>query len=303
MSTKVHFSIKYDGPALAHHQMDVRELAPALIALSELLEHANKAAFPDADNVRVEVQGNFKAGSFGIDLIAVQSPVQQIVSLLSGPESTAAANLSGILSGLGLLIGAGGGLIGLIKWLRGRKPSKISPLGDKVIFELTDVETKETFEVDLITGKLYQSRVVRQSLAKVVKPLERPGIEVFACGKDGKTEAAVTSDERAWFDMAASEAEVVSVTVRENVVLEIESAVFKDDNKWRFHDGAASFFAEIADIEFIKRVNAGEKRFGKKDVLIADLKITQTVTDNGLKQEFLVDRVHAHKEPLQRQIL
>ncbi len=28
MSATVHFSIKYDGPALASHQMDVRELAP-----------------------------------------------------------------------------------------------------------------------------------------------------------------------------------------------------------------------------------------------------------------------------------
>ena len=60
MSTSVHFSIKYDGPALVGHQMDVRELAPALIALSELLEQANKAAFPNAAEVRVNIQGNFK---------------------------------------------------------------------------------------------------------------------------------------------------------------------------------------------------------------------------------------------------
>lgn len=32
MNSSVHFSIRYDGPALSNHQMDVRELAPALIA-------------------------------------------------------------------------------------------------------------------------------------------------------------------------------------------------------------------------------------------------------------------------------
>lgn len=300
MSAKVHFSIKYDGPALATHQMDVRELAPALIALSELLEHANKAAFPDSNEVRVNVQGNFKGGSFGVDLIAAQTMAQQIVTLLSGDEATAASNLFGILGGLGLL--GSGGVIGLIKWLRGRKPSTIRTEGDKVIFELIDSEQKETFEVDLIAGKLYQTRVVRQTLARVVKPLERPGIDVFACGKDGKTQTVITSEERVWFDMAASEADVVSNTLRQNVLLQIESAVFKDDNKWRFHDGSTAFFAEIADRSFIDRINAGDERFGKGDVLIADLRIIQSVTDSGLKQEYLIERVHSHREPLQRKL-
>jgi hypothetical protein len=300
MSAKFHFSIKYDGPALVSHQMDVRELAPALIALSELLEHANKAAYPDASEVRVNVQGNFKGGSFGVDLIAVQTVAQQIVNLLSGNEATAASNLLGILGGLGLI--GGGGLIGLIKWLRGRKPSAIRTAGDKVVFELMDAEQKETFEVDLIAGKLYQTRVVRQTLARVMKPLEREGVDVFACGKDGATQSVVTSDERVWFDMAASEADVVSNTVRQNVLLQIESAVFKDDNKWRFHDGSNAFFAEISDRAFVDRINAGDERFGKGDVLIADLRMIQSVTDNGLKQEYLVEKVHAHRDPLQQKL-
>jgi hypothetical protein len=44
MTTTVHFSIKYDGPLLDSYQMDVRELARALIALSNMLEEVNKAA-------------------------------------------------------------------------------------------------------------------------------------------------------------------------------------------------------------------------------------------------------------------
>lgn len=300
MSASFHFSIKYDGPALATHQMDIRELAPALIALSELLEHANKAAYPDSNEVRVNVQGNFKGGSFGVDLIAVQTMAQQIVSLLNGDEATAAANLLGILGGLGLI--GGGGVIALVKWLGGRKPSSIRTVGDKVVFELIDAEKRETFEVDLIAGKLYQTRIVRQTLARVVKPLEREGVDVFACGKDGVTQAVITSDERVWFDLAASEADVVSNSLRQNVLLQIESAVFKDDNKWRFHDGSTAFFAEIADQTFVDRINSGDERFGKGDVLIADLRIIQSVTDNGLKQEYLVEKVHAHRDPLQQKL-
>lgn len=297
MTAAVHFSIKYDGPALASHEMDVRELAPALIALSTLLEQANKAAFPNSAEVRVNVQGNFKGGSFGVDLIAVQSVADQIISMFAGREATAAANLLGILAGLGLL--GTGGVIGIIKWLKGRKPSAIRIEGDKTILEIRTVEMVETFEVDLITGKLYQTRIVRQSLAKVVKPLEREGIDYFACGRDGVTEAVVTKDEVHYFEVAASDADIVSDSVSEGVLLQIDSAVFKEANKWRFNDGATSFFAEIADEDFLARIESGQERFGKGDVLVVDLRRIQSISDNGLKLEFILEKVREHRSPLQ----
>lgn len=301
MTASVHFSIKYDGPALAAYQMDVRELAPALIALSDLLEQANKAALPDAPDVRVNVQGNFKGGSFGVDLIAVQTITQQLVSMFSGPEAAAASNLYALLGALGLV--GGGGLIGVIKWLRGRKPSAIRFEQDKTVFELRDSETVETFEVDLMTGRLYKTRVVRQSLAKVIKPLEREGIELFAVGKDGVTQSVVTKAEAVYFEIAATEADVVSDSTLPKVLLQIESAAFRDDNKWRFSDGGTPFYAEIADHEFLQRINAGIERFGKRDVLVADLRRVQSITDNGLKIEHIIVRVHEHKEPLQQDLL
>jgi hypothetical protein len=299
MSATVHFSIKYDGPALASHQMDVRDLAPALIALSTLLEEANRAIYPDSSEVRVNVNGTFKGGSFGIDFVALQSIKDQIVSIFAGQEATAAANLFGILGGLGMLGATGGGLIAVIKWLKGRKPSAVRIVGDATIFEITTSEEIETLEVDLAAGKLYQSRVVRQALAKVVKPLETDGIDVFACGRDGKAESVVTKEEAVYFAVAASDADVVSDTTSEKTLLQIESAVFKDGNKWRFSDGGNSFFAEITDEAFLGRIDAGHERFGKGDVLIVDLRRVQSISDTGLKSEYIVEHVHEHKEPLQ----
>lgn len=306
MSATVHFSIKYDGPALESHQMDVRELAPALIALSNMLEEANKVAFPDSASVKVNVQGNFKGGSFGVDLIAIQSITDQIVSMFSGPEATAFSNLKSILEAIGLIVGTGGagrGLIGLIKWLRGRKPSSIRTSGDRVVFEVVEESISETFEIDLVAGRLYQSRVVRKALANVVKPLERDGIDVFASGQDGQTAEVIRKDDAPWFTVAESDADIVSDTVAEHVLLQIESAVFKDDNKWRFSDGSGSFFAEVADPIFVNKINLGDERFGKGDVLIVDLRRIQTISDNGLKMEYSIVRVHEHRAPLQRQLL
>ena len=282
--------------------MDVRELAPALIALSNMLEEANKVVFPDSGNVKVNIHGNFKGGSFGVDLIAVQTIADQIVSILSGPEAAAFSNLKTILESLGLIGCAGCGLVGLMKWLRGRKPSAIRTEGDQIIFEITEESSVETFGVDLVAGKLYQSRVVRKALANVVKPLAREGIDIFASGRNGKTAEVIRKEDAAWFEVSESDADIVSDTLSEHVLLQIDSAVFKDDNKWRFNDGSSSFFGEIADPGFIEKINSGVERFGKRDVLVVDLRRVQTVTDHGLKMDYSITRVHEHRLPLQQKL-
>ena len=42
MSEKETFLISYDGTALASHEMEVRDLAPALLGLADALHEANK---------------------------------------------------------------------------------------------------------------------------------------------------------------------------------------------------------------------------------------------------------------------
>lgn len=303
MSATAHFSIKYDGPALVAHQMDVRELAPALMALASLLEEANREAYPDGNEVRVQVKGTFKGGSFGVDLIALQSIKDQLVSLLNGPESTAAATLFGILGGVGLVKGVYAGLIQLIKWLNGRKPSSITRVDDHEVVEIRTDDTVETLEIDLIAGKLYRSRQVRQSLAKVLKPLERDGIDVFAAGRHGKSETVIEKCDLPAFTDAAQEADVASDNTMLRILVQVESAVFRDGNKWRVSDGSTTFHAAMEDVDFIARVDAGLERFGKGDVLIVDMRRVQLITDNGLKSEWSIIKVHEHRAPLQASLL
>lgn len=302
MSASIQFSIKYDGPALEHHEMDVRELAPALLALSTLLEESNRALNGDKPEIRVHVKGNFQSGSFKIDLAAALSFKEQLVSIFSGAEATALSNLFGILGGLGLI--GGGGLIALIKWLKGRKPSRIEFQGDKAVFIIEETtETSESFEVDLAVGRLYATKTVRQSLSKVVKPLERSGIDYFASGQDDKADTVVTKEDAEFFFSLEGDAEEVSNTITEGALLQIESAVFKDGNKWRLSDGTTSFFAEINDRDFLSRIERGEARFGKGDVLVVDLRRIQSITDSGLKSEYKVEKVTEHRGPLQASLL
>lgn len=300
MTATAEFSIKYDGPALASHQMDVRELAPALLALSTLLEEANRVVYPESPPVRVNVRGSFQSGSFKIDLSVLQTMREQLVAIFSGPDATAAANLFGIIGGIGLVGGAAaGGLIGLIKFLKGRKPTSIRFENDRAIFEIIVEERTEVFVTDLVATRLYQSKIVRQSLARVVKPLEQAGVDVFMAGRDDHIEVTVLKEDVPAFVAAGNDAEVVSDTINEGNLLQLESPVFKDGNKWRFTDGTNTFYAEIADEEFLAKVETGEARFGKGDVLIVDLRKIQSIADSGLKTEYIVARVREHRAPLQ----
>lgn len=76
-----HFQIIYDGPALADSTMDVRDLAPALLALGSVIEEANYALNRQKAKIAVKVKGSFKTGCFGIEFDVVQSLLDQTLSL------------------------------------------------------------------------------------------------------------------------------------------------------------------------------------------------------------------------------
>lgn len=82
MSTeKKHFSVKYDGVALDTHEMNVRDLSPALMAMADAIETANQTLFPNAPQIQVSVKGGFKEGSFDIDLSALLTIAEQVADI------------------------------------------------------------------------------------------------------------------------------------------------------------------------------------------------------------------------------
>lgn len=296
MSSREKFNVVYDGPALAEHRMDVRDLAPALIAISDLFTAANKELNGDAADVRIEVKASFKAGSFGIELLFSQDFVSQIRDIFAGQNATALSNAGGIIAFVGL---AGGGLIGLLQKLRGRRPFEILQRGE--ISEVW-ITAEESIEVDSKVIRLWRSRTVRTSLEKTLSPLEREGITEFGIVYNGEVTLELHDDDVESFRATVpTEAEVVSDAVTRKVLL-LESVVFKDDNKWRFHDGQYPFHAAIEDVDFIAKINSGE-RFGKGDVLVVDLRQVQTIDDGQLKNDYIIVKVHEHRAPLQRQLL
>lgn len=294
------FYVVYDGPALEDSQMNINDLAPALLALGDLFKEANSVLNKSEMAVQLKVRASFRTGSFGIDLIAVQTTLQSLLSIFNSDAVNGALNLIEIL---GLAGGTGMGLLQVIKWIRGRNVTQVTIHDDdKATIMIDDDELKvEQKIIDLL-----QNHKIRQALQQAIaEPLEKEGIEIFACAQtpDDKTKFEIISKtEGRYFKSPPVEDEHLDEKEYE-ASYELISPVFQEDNKWRMSDGDSKFYVEILDHDFIREVQRSERNFAKGDILRMKVRETQVLTENGLKStrqalEILEHRNRVRQLPL-----
>lgn len=297
MSEKFH--VVYDGKALEEHLMDVRDLAPAMMAISDLLTHANKEINGDKLEIQLNVKANFKTGCFGIEFVEHLSWVNQIKDMLAGPTATALANASGILGLVGFFSGAAVGVIQIYKKLEGKPPVRIEETTDsaKVFYSET-----EYLEVDKRALRLYRSKVIASDIEKMLEPLSKDGIDSFYVVRemlDENVELFIDKEEVEYFKFQDID-DHLSESITETF-LQIESISFKEKNKWRFNNGGATINASISDEAFLQKIDSGLLRFGKGDLLKVKLKTIQFLAHTKLKTEFEVVEVIEHKTTKQEE--
>lgn len=289
--SKASFNVLYDGPALANSEMDVRELAPALLALGELLEAANAVINNGRAQVSVQVRATFKTGCFGIELDVLQSLMQQAQSLFA---HEAVATAKDLLEWLGLIGAPVLGLLELVKRVRNRTIDQVVLLDNgkvRIVFD------GEHFETEQKVLELYRQFKVRSALEAVLKPLEKEGIDTFAVTdlKQQQRFIEVSKAERHFFKAPEPEAEPLSDDEFE-VNLQIVSISFQDGNKWRFSDGASVFYADMLDEGFAAQVASSAASFAKGDILKVKLRRVQAIFGETVRAEHTVLKVLEHRK-------
>lgn len=285
-----HLTFVFAGPAVESSEIDVQDLAPALLAIGALIQAANAEINGDRAHVAVKVKAT-KSGSFEVDLILVQSLLEQakgFFDILTVHKDGIAA-----MSDLAELLfkgGAGvGGLIGLLKWLRGRKPDSIVPVGGDVHVHIGD----NHFLTNAQTIQLAESVAVREQARKMVSTLENNGIDVLQVRRDGETMAEVRREDVPSFDVVDGE-EVLADEERV-MTLQIISLSFKEDNKWRFTDGGEVFSATVMDNEFLRKVANNDIAFAKGDYLVCRVREVQRRGPRGLQKDRTIVLLIEHK--------
>lgn len=288
------FQVVYDGPALVGSTIDVRDLAPALLAFGDVVEQANMTLNDGRASIALRVNASFKSGCFGIDFSVIQSLMSQVASLFKEPAVVTAKELAeqvGFVYKHGAAVALG--VIGVVKWLRNRKINKVVLLDNGRARIEVDGDRLETEQQ---TIALLRNFKLRQALEiAIAKPLEKEGFESVAISEKPQLGfLVITKAERDYFVAPPPDTEELDdQTTTAN--LQLVSVAFKGDNKWRFYDGTTQFHAAITDEQFVHRVQAGEENFAAGDILSVRLRKRQWLEGDVMKAEYEVSEVLKHR--------
>lgn len=278
------FSVRYYGASINDGRMPVRELASSLIALSDSFKEIQQIINPNEKKVSLDIKAT-EEGSFVVDLILANGVdvISKTIDMLSGKESTAFANLV-------VYVETFGGAVSLLKPLHKNKikTKKEFPEG-YVKLTLTDGTIIETTANSL---KAYQDVEFRNNLRNVVEPLEKEGIDGMEINSKKSNKIIVKKEDLDNFDVPNPDDKQLESTVSEDF-LQIINVAF-EHGKWKFSDGSSHFFANIEDENFIKSVIENKTQFGSSDILKVQLRTNRKITSDGLKSEFIIEKVLEH---------
>lgn len=283
MST-VDFTLIYDGPALRDHQMNVRDLAPAMLAVGEAFEALNVLYNGKSAQIAVNVRAH-EPGCFSI-AFDVQQMASAAGDYLAGTGISSALNLMTILFG-----GTGPGLVGLIvliRKMRGAKPDRIEKLSPGM-FRLFIGD--ETYDVPVELLQAYQDLRIRRAVEGfVAKPLQKAGITNMTVDSGRQRIAQVRSIEAPLYRAPEPDTDIV-IDDERKAAYTIRDLSFDEDGAWRLFDGANPIKARIEDQQFLGQVERDEIRFAKHDVLVCLVHFVQKRTGRGLENEYTVKEV------------
>lgn len=292
-------TLVFDGPAVENGEIDVQDLAPALLAIGELIQAANQEINGNRAQISVKVRATAE-GSFEVGLALIQSLMENAKSLFDfaaeNKDGIAAANeLTDLLFKIvGGTVTMGGGLFALVKFLKGRKPDMIEHKDGDVHIHIGD----NFFIANQRTFQLAGSVAVREQAKKAIATLSNNGINKIKVKRSGHDDLEVSKSEVGYFEYEDTEEELADET--RTMTLQIISLSFKEDNKWRVTDGGDSFSAVIEDTCFLNKIAKNEIAFSKGDYLVCEVREKQLRSSKGLKKERSIIQVKDHKPAAQQ---
>jgi len=280
------FQFYYDGELVDAGIMDARDLAPALLALADLIDSANKEVSGGSSNVSLRVHSDFKNKCFEVNLSVVVGYYRQFVDMFTAPEAQAWAALCSVIGISGF------GLLQLIKKSKGRKPTRVVAIQhtQKVSIEF---DGDDPIEVDERVFRLFQNSAARNAAAKIVAPLERDGYEELGIKYRGEKVLKVNKEEAPYFRaLEEYEDEIVSESP---AYVKIITPSFKEGNKWRVHDGDSIKSVDILDEDFLLRVRTRDELFGNNDYMRVVMRTKQWREGEKIKVTHAIVKVLKHE--------
>ncbi len=246
-------TIRYDGPLLADHQMDIADIAPALLGISELCKIANRKFNGERAAVKVLIGTDAEHQCFQLDLHVVQTLWEHTRTILSSEDVKTAKEF---LEWLGLISGAMGAPVGLFHLLK--------KLGNRKI-DSTTIESRDGRDVVQITVEgdnnsitvypqalaLLRDEAAIQNAKKIVQPLINEGYTKVEFESNKRvTETIVRDDAISIAAILPAQIETPRTDEPQTVTvwLTVYAPVYDPHaSKWRFRFGSAHAYMDIRE--------------------------------------------------------
>lgn len=283
------FDLTYDGAALSQHEMDVRDLAPALLSTANLFRSLNRELHPTDPDVQV----NIKATGEGSFLLQLKLLYEQMQNVIGNHQLNSDEGLAGLF-----VI-----LIQLIRYVRKRgrsgPPTAMTPIdGTDVLIRAIWADGTQ-LEITRDALRMADNPAVRSLLRDVIRPVSRFGIDILEFRRSGQNvpDESVSKEDLPSLDAPVEAGREILNVFERDTYLTVRAPAFDPSLKWRFYDGIVNFAAPIVDAEFLARMGRREESFAVGDVLYCSLRTTQWRDSQGIHSEIEIVTVHGHLPP------
>jgi hypothetical protein len=304
MSKHVTTTIRYDGPALDQHQMDVQELAPALLALAEMVQLANHKLNGDAASMKVLVKADVKQQCFQLDIHIVQSILESAKHLFGTEQYKTAKEIAELLD-LILPSGVGGALSGGIFWFWKKYSAEKDAPGISITTEQHGGQTTIVHASDgatvTVNNNVYNLASDPDMIElgkKVLKPLERPGYKTLGFYRDS-VPTVEWDEEEAMAFIARPPTHLLPITDvdpynRTPIRAVVSVRTQRNDGKaqWEIKWASRAVWASMEDLEWLESFQRGDIHFDIPYWLDVSLEMTTSRIDPDAEPSFAIKKVH-----------
>lgn len=303
MAKHVHTTVRYDGPALSGHQMDVQELAPALLALAEMAQLANKLFNGDKASMQVLVKADIEQKCFQLDIHLAQTLLESAKHLFGTDEYKTAKEIAEFLD---LLLP--GGVAGGVFWFWRRVWGASPPSAEAPIAFQTEQHGGQTtlinapggapITVNNNTYMLATDPAMMELGKRVLKPLERDGYDQFGLYQDGKPTTEWSNEEASRFIENApsvvapvdSPEDLIRTPIRGRV--SVKTRRNEGRAQWEVKWASRAVWAAMDDTDWLDRFQAGDVHVEVPYWLDVTMEMATSRTDPDAAPSYAIKKVH-----------
>lgn len=289
MST-TEIQLVFEGSAVQSGTIDARLLAESLAGCSDIFRRANQIANGEASEAAVLVQSEFKAGSFVAGLRLEQHVIETAKNLITHHEFLTAGALAALIGFIKKGESIGESLVDLWKWLNGKKPERVTQVGNNT--EISVGTNKKT--VRNVVYQFYGDSAIRAAFGRATEPLRQSAIDRISVKQNGEEQVAFEKEEAPIFEAEPLQLEGDSSPNEgeRDAVLIVSKLSFKEGSTWTFFEQGGTVVAKIEDKEFWHKVHHHEVTFGEGDSLKVRLHWRVFETNDKLVQKNNILRVY-----------